>query len=330
MYTYTLEDAKLSALKNIAGVCADSDQFIEYVNEAQRRLMRRGSWFEADQVVKLCIYNGCITWPRFVGTVEGVRFSCLGDVQMRNNWFAIIGPKPCGWNGSALVTIRDAGTGPTYNDITGEDGKLIQANIQHRTDIGKTIKIFGIDAETNLPVQEKVNGAWVDGVTLTLGITPVRTTRTFRRITSVIKDRTEGFVFLYEYDPNTTLLRDLAMYEPSETNPRYRKSKISNFCSIPSQCQQSDGVTQRSIEALVKLQFIPVVTDSDWLFVDNLDALKFMIQCIRLEDANDSDKARGKFYQAIEELNMESREKNPGAQTTIRVNPTGRMLTSPM
>lgn len=331
-YTYTLQTAKESALKNIAGVCADSEQFIEYVNEAQRRLMRRGNWFDTDQVVKLCIYNGCITWPRYVSTVLGVRFSCMDDnIQIRNNWFAILGPRTCSWHGSDLVTMRDAGTGPTYNDITGEDGKIIRAYIEKQADIGKTIKIFGINAATNLPLQEKdANGDWVDGITLTLAKTPAASTVLVRKITSVIKERTQGNVFLYEYDSTTGLMRDLALYEPSETNPRYRKSKIHNFCSVPSPCQESDGVRNRSMEALVKLEFIPVVVDSDWLYVDNFDALKLSIQAIRLEEANDDEAAEGKWIKAIRELNFDLRNKTPGAQTTVRIRPVGQRITSPI
>lgn len=332
MYQWTLQDAKDSgALKNIAGVCSSSEQFVDYVNEAQRRLMRRGSWFDSEQVVKLCVYNGCITWPRYVGTVLGVRFSCIGDIEIRNNWYAIIGARCAGWDSSLNITMRDGGTGPTYNNITGEDGKYIKAFIEKRADIGKTIKIFGINATTNLPLQEKnSDGDWVDGITLTLTKTGVVSTVLVRSISSVIKERTQGNVFLYEYDSTTTLLRDIALYQPSETNPRYRKSQIYNFCSIPTQCQESDGVTNKSMEALVKLQFIPVVADSDWLYVDNFDALKFMIQAIRLEEANDDDGARSKIIKAIDELNMELREKNPGMQTMIRVNPTGRSIYSPI
>lgn len=332
MYQFNLSNAKESTLKNIAGVCASSEQFIEYVNEAQERLMRRGSWFDAEQVVKLCIYNGCLTWPRYVGTVLGIRFSCLDDnTPIRNNWYAILGPRTCSWNGSVMAMMRDAGTGPTYNNITGEDGKIIRAYLEKREDIGKTIRIFGIRADTNLPIQElNADGEWVDGVTLTLGLSPAATSVALRSITSVIKQRTQGNVFLYEYDSTTGLMRDLAMYEPSETNPRYRKSKITNFCYTPSACQESDGVTQRSVEALVKLQFIPVVTDTDWLYVDNLAALKLAIQAIRLEEANDDEAAEGKWIKAIRELNFELREKTPGAQTTVRIRPEGKMIVNPL
>ena len=44
-YQYTLLDLKNSgAIKNIAGVAVASPAFVDLVNEAQRRLMRRGAF----------------------------------------------------------------------------------------------------------------------------------------------------------------------------------------------------------------------------------------------------------------------------------------------
>src|SRR5690606_21093600 len=106
--------------------------------------------------------------------------------------------------------------------------------------------------------------------------------------------------------------RDLAFYEPGETHPRYRRSFIENFNCIPTQCGETDGVTYRSLEALVKLQFVEVVSDYDFLPIDNFDAIKFMIQAIRLEEENKDELAEVKIAKAIRELNFELRNKLPG------------------
>jgi len=53
-YRYTLLDAKNSgALKAISGVVSSSTQFVDYINEAQRRLMKRGDFFGMVQTMKL-------------------------------------------------------------------------------------------------------------------------------------------------------------------------------------------------------------------------------------------------------------------------------------
>lgn len=327
-YTYTLDDFRSSDAKNVAGVCVDSSEFTMLVNQAQRRLMRRGNWFDQEQIIKICVYSGCITWPRYVGTILGLRHCTLHNIDIHNNWYRIIGPSTCGW--SSTITARDGGTAPCYNEITGSDGKIIRAFIEKNNDVGKTIKIFGINAETNLPLQEYVNGEWVAGLTLTFAKPYAATTISVRRITSVLKQRTEGNVHLYEYDAASDTMRDLAMYEPSETNPRYRRTNIQNFSCMPTSCSESDGVTNRSLEAMFKIAFVPVESDNDFLMIDNFDALKLMVHSIRLEDAGDDEAALAKRTFAIEEMNFESRDRNPGPQVTVRVNPTGHHICNPI
>jgi hypothetical protein len=76
----------------------------------------------------------------------------------------------------------------------------------------------------------------------------------------------------------------------------------------------------------VKLEFVPVSNDRDFLLIDNFDAIKFMIQAIKFEEANDDQNAEIKITKAIRELNMESSDKNPDEQTAIRVSLTGSTL----
>jgi hypothetical protein len=327
-YTYTLNDLRAGTIQNVAGVCVDSNEFTLYVNDAQRQLMRRGSWFDTEHLIKICIYNGCITWPRYVGTVLGMRHCMMHDIQIRNNWYRIIGPSNCGW--SSNITARDAGTAPTYNEITGEDGKLIRVYIEKNNDVGKTLKIFGINGTTNLPLQEFVDGAWVDGITLTFAKPFAVTTVPVRRITSVLKQATEGNVHLYEYDTVSATMRDLALYAPSETNPRYRRTTLTNFTCLPSACSETDGVRYASLEALIKIAFIPVEADNDFLMIDNFDAIKLMVHSLRLEEAGKDAEAAIKRARAIEELNFEYRDRNPGPQTTVRVSPMGRHIMNPI
>lgn len=315
------------ALKNVSGVCSDSEQFVEYLNEAMRRLMRRGGFYDTEQLLKICVYNGCITWPRFVGTVLGIRACCMGDMDIRNNWYAIIGPRNCSFRSG--YAMRDAGTGPTYNDITGEDGKYIRVYLSKLEDAGKTITLFGIDTNGQ-PLQEKIDGVWRQGVTLTMAAPYVQTSMLVKAISSVTREVTQALVRVFEFDPATDLMRDIAVYEPSETNPRYRKSHIQNFHCLPSACSTEDGVRYRTIEALVKMEFIPVVSDRDFLAIENYDALKFAISAIKFEEANDDDAASVKWIKAISEMNMELRDKHPGQQTVIRVNPVGRMIRNPI
>lgn len=327
-YQYQLKDARDSlALKSIAGICTDTNEFVAILNEAMRRLNRRGNFFDTEQLARFCLHNGCITWPRYIGTILGVKFCTCSPSEIRNNWYAILGPRGCNrWMSSH--TVRDNGTASTYAEITG-DGKYIRAYLMKNEDAGKAVRLYGVDSNGQ-PLQEKVNGAWRPGLTLRLQAPYAQTTVLVRSITSVTKDVTQGNVLLYEYDTTSATLRDIALYEPSETNPRYRRSVIDGFNCIPTACSENDGVRLRTVEVMVKLNFIDVRDDYDFLPIDNFDAIKFMIQAIRLEEANQEGQAEQKIVKAIREMNFELRDRSPGQQATIRVNMVGRQISNPI
>ena len=68
-----------------------------------------------------------------------------------------------------------------------------------------------------------------------------------------------------------------------------------------------------------------------FLLIDNFDALKFMIQAITAEAANDDQTAEIKISKAIRELNFELRDKNADDQMPVRVNSViGRKIKNPL
>ena len=325
-FTLQLRDVRNSlAIKSVAGVCTDSPEFLALVNEVVQRLLLRGGLWNTEFLLRVCIYNSCITWPRIVGTVLGVR-SCCGDHQMRNNWYSIIGPRDCQWSSS--YTISDQNTAATYNDISGSEGKYIRLYPTKREDVGKTVTLFGIDPGSQ-PLQQKINGVWQRGITLTLQIPFVQSAVLVQRIDSVVKEVTQANVLAYEYESSTGYQRDIALWEPTETHPEYRRSKVHGYCQIPTGCSESNGVTLKTIEALVKLNFYDVVNDEDFMPIGNIYALKQGLQALRLEEANQDAQAGQKWLSAVDQLNMELRSRIPGQQTMIRVNPTGRSIVSP-
>lgn len=328
MYQFTYADAMNSgAFKNVSGLCSNSDEFRDLLNEAMRRLWKRGNWYDSEFLTRFCLYNGCLVLPRHVATMLGFR-ACNGEYQIRNHWYEIIGPHCCNGLGFSR-TITETGTAPTYSEITGTLGKYIRAYPTKLEDVGKTITLFGEDPGSQ-PLQEKVNGVWQRGVTLKLQAPFVQSSMLIKRISSVVREATQANALLYEYDTVTATQRDLALYEPSETNPSYRRYKIPSFCCIPTGCPTDNGVQLKQVEVLVSLNFIPVLTDNDFLAISDFDAIKQALAAIRLEEANQDEQAEGKWIKAVRELNFTERKMLPGQQTAIRVNPVGRMIENPM
>lgn len=346
-YKLQVTDLKRSTVRNIAGICVDSPGFLELANEVQRRILRRGGWFDTEWLVKLCFTNGCVVWPRYVSAILGAR-GCNGNLtDAKNRWYSILGGATGlnrsggygyggigsygGWDGPYTgwgdVVLADNGTAATYNQISGNTGKLLRYYTTYRADVGKTITIYG-KKYGGQPLQHynATTGAYEDGLVLTAAVPFGTSSVLVTQIDSVVREATQGNSWLYEYDSNTDLLRDLALYEPNETNPRYRASKVMNWCGL-SGCAKTTTVDdvdyqtkQASLECLVKLAHFDLVNDNDFLLIDNLDAFKFGFQAVKLEEMNDEQGAEIKWMKAVRELNLELREKNPDGQIPVYVN----------
>lgn len=443
-YKFTLRDAKENyALKQVASSCPESQTFIDEVNEAQGQLLRRGSFYSTESLVQICYHDSCITWPRYVGTVEGMRFGDGTPAQVKNQWYTIlagigqygqIGQYGGSWGGVgfgsagawsgypgagylnggffATSTLQYTDYSPFYRKIYGCTGKYLRVYALKREDWGKTITFFGKDWQGQPLQQRNLDGVWISGLTVTLGNDLgngfVQTNTKIREVTSVTKDLTVGNVMVYEWDipdpvefpitvngtlsvnddytwngtqyissGNNTITKvgdiwvfledadpafesltddifgswklspgtvtappfpviyptsvnsgqmiDLAVYEPSETNPRYRQSMVQSFAG---KCRTADGQCSGCVIALVKLAFIPLVSENDFLLIDCFDAIAFQIQSNRYSRAGDVQRKQEYQALAIQELNAELRAQFPDNETTVSVQVTPSAIRS--
>lgn len=336
-------------IKGVSGVCHDSDKFVDQINTATRQLMKRGGWYGLEVLMRFCIYGCHIVLPRHVGTVIGVKTRC-GQADIKNHWYHIVGPScnDLDWHpfliNSNPVAV-DGGQTPVFNEVSGTTGKQIAYHVTKNEDIGKTIRIFGRD-ENGMPLQTKnADGIWEDGIVIVAikaggspgdvgTILPAMSTKLVTKITHVVREATQGMTFLYEYglDANSVLnLRDLAMYEPNETHPMYRKLNITGYCGIPGATDEN-GLTRKTIDCMVKLQFIPVQNDWDFLLIDDLDSLRYAITAVKRDEAGEDDKAEISWGKAIRELAFNDRDKTPSQQISVKIRPMGsnRIITNPI
>ena len=329
-YQYTLEDARNSQrIKDVARGCSTSDEYADKINSVTRMLMKRGNWWETEVLVRLCVHSCQIVWPRYVGTVTGIRFCCFGQMQIQNGWYSILGPMSSagfaagygaysgiGYGGWIAPTMFDGDTSPVHTQITGNTGKYIRYNVVKATDYGKTIRIYGTKLGGQ-PLQEKVNGVWQMGITLTAASPFAQSAVLVTRIDQVVRERTEGMTYLYQYDPVALKQLQLAVYEPNDTNPQFRKSLVTGFNQIRGN-EDENGQKTWTCDAMVKLQYFPVVNDRDFLFIGDFDALAYGIQALNFDNDNNAAQAEAYFTKAIRELNFESRDKNPGQNFVVK------------
>ena len=165
-------------------------------------------------------------------------------------------------------------------------------------DVGKYLTLYGRDAMNQslgspLPGMALPIHAWAGGVegeiVMDMASYPDPNfvlSDPVRDVVGVAKPATSGFVSIYSYDETTHQMYFLSKYHPQETNPRYRRYRITS----------PDYVNGSSIYALCELGFVPLLHADDVLIVQNMDALKLMVMAIELE--NERDFQAAKAYEA--------------------------------
>lgn len=323
----TFLDVKQSSIVNVAGKCADSTEFAQIINEATRRLLRRGDWVGTVTPIQVCSRRGCFVMPRYVQSIRNLAL-CGEPLPVGNLWYRFITAEGCrgfqlgsSWMHGTNISgaLHANGQSCCYSDIYG-DGWTVRAYPTTQDDVGKTVTIFGID-NGNQPLRtNNLNGTWSDGWTdalvapfVTLGTIANSPGGTYvRRIDRVIKEVTQGQVLLYAYNATTGELVDLAVYDPGETSPTYTRYSLHvNMPDIAGGCSCSSCSTVHSIVALVKLRFIPVKFDSDLVIIDNLDMLKEMVQSIKFREQGDLQTALAFEASAVREGNRELEDNFP-------------------
>lgn len=297
-----------SGLVNASGVCPTSTAFTDKVNAAQRRLMRRGDWFGTAVPIFVCVFQGCLVWPRYVLEVRRLNI-CHHAMPPRSLWYDFLpSNQRDGW-GPRLPHqgLRMVGTSPVLQDVLG-DGRLIRAYARCQQDLGKTITFFGIDNNGQpLITLDNAGNKVQDGLVLTLANPYASTSIYVRRIDYVMKQATQQIVDVYAYNAANNWLEEIAHYEPNELTPTYARYQIHGpwpnlpgQAGLPGCCTQPMGVT-----AMVKLRFIPAAAATDAVLIDNLDALKKMFFSLNREDAQDVAGAKEFESDAIHEMNRQ-------------------------
>ena len=122
-----------------------------------------------------------------------------------------------------------------------------------------------------------------------------------RDVERVSKPETDGFISLYSYDLDTYQMYFLSKYHPQETNPRYRRYRITS----------PDYVHGTSIYALCELGYTPLYNPNDILIVQNMDALKLMVMAVEFENEREFQAAKAyeaDAYRLIEDQRTSERQ----------------------
>src|SRR6185369_13050934 len=279
-----LLDFRTSRGPTAIGTCqSDLSGCAAAVNAAQQKLTYSveqgdtgwyGSWVKmVFNVDTTC--NPFITTPREVARLENIAV-CKRPVPIQNQFFEFldygIGPQPRNRRGQNWLQGYERGTFPTFSDLVA--GSTLRVYLTNAADAGKRVLVQGTDQNDDT-IYSADGLVEVTGEFLVL-TAPFIDSQILNSLTGLQKDVTIGVVRFYEVDTDGNERLILTM-QPGETTAAYRRYQIVGMpkkCCIP--C-----TSPLQIEAIAKLEYIPVAVDTDYLVpVGNLEAI--IEECISI------------------------------------------------
>lgn len=328
----TLAQAKSSSIPQAVGLAACDPRFLMLLNEAQARLADMGKWWGTYKRMRICVTAGCITWPREVKTVEAMNV-CGVSIPIQNGWFEFQQDVPApgiGCESCEQRQLLDRGLVPQHRDFTGLSKVRIYP--ASASDVDKRVLLQGDDANGN-PIRtlDSVSGEYVWGEYVTLAMPFVESASMFAAplLTGAQKPVTNGQLVVTGVNVATSVETEIAVWSPAEQNPQYRRTYLLNRPTgcTGGDCEDAgDGCTPAAtdctgsmMEAIVRLEFVPALVDSDWLFIGNLQAIKHMMRAIQKEDRNEYAESEREVQLSLRALRNELEAYSPKERTVVNV-----------
>lgn len=285
----------MSRLPRLLGFCqGDGPRIFDYANTAVRRLVLSreagdegwwGTWAEiAFNVSRTTPYW---TAPREVARLEYADV-CERPIAINNPFQEYLqfgnGRLPKTFRNICCNPVTEAFTRnnvPTFIDLSNPPQTIIVSPM-NGADVGKRVLLQGLDNNGNTIYS--LDGANnVQGIFVTLASPFVTAPMNFNSITGIQKDITLGPVNIFQMDPKTGAQVLLLTMEPGETTASYRRYFFNNL--PPSCCAVTTNQPQTlTLTGIVKLDIIPVMVDTDYLILTNLEAVIEECRSIRYSE----------------------------------------------
>lgn len=293
----TLSMMRQGRLPEAIGACqADVPRIAAAANSAQERLLyakeaRSEGWFGswAHAVFNVQRTDPYLTLSREIARLEKMAV-CHRPVNVQNQFYEFLqfgnGYQPffeCTANQTRCPQLQtyDRGMVPTFKDLTAGHLVRVRALDVLDTQGNKRVLISGTDVY-DAPIMSLDGSFNVNGTYLVLAQPFTDTTMTLNTITGIQKDVTNGQVQFWDVDPATGLETLILTMDASEETAWYRRYFLN---SIPLSCcpgtvDEANNPTVQ-VDAIVKLNAIPVRVDSDYLLLQNEEAIIAEAQAMR-------------------------------------------------
>jgi hypothetical protein len=286
---------------NALGKCDEATVF-RRLSDAVRLLSNKGLFDPTVAFIDISMgVDGTITLPFEVGTVLAVNAGCRPTL-LRDQWFQYH------LNGVGTEMHTDCG----YSDVLAQNVPVIReleapvklvAKPERASDNNKVVRVFGWDVN-GARIYSVEAGVTVDGflVPLVFGFPAVNANApAIGKIDRVQKDKTNGYVELVGVNPlvPATELYRLGYYQPVETDPSYRRLRVS----------APNGTM--NVRIAYKKNDTEIRSQDDWINLDNREAILLAIKAVKFREANNFDQARAAENEAQRILNEEAESRKP-------------------
>ena len=202
-----------------SGVCSP-DRAKKAINQARRLLWNKRAWNTTAEYVKICCADKCFTLPN---RYEQIQLAWIGNdnVSLADEWFNSTNATALHENNSCHRLITEVGgRHVVFRDYT-EAPYQIGVMLEDAEDIG--VKI-GFEVQNEYQSYENIEVTTINPPNKAL--TPGR----FVAIRSVSKPKTKGRVRVYAYNPDNNSSLLLAIYQPQDVNPWFRRFRVPKTC----------------------------------------------------------------------------------------------------
>jgi hypothetical protein len=301
-------------VSKVVNLCDTDSRVMDYVNQAIERLLWMGKYDHTYAKFAVTIgTSNTITWPRELESIERIAVGVY-PIQSRSVFHEFI---MCGFGllsdtDLCASEMVDRSPSCTSIDITpGTTGVRIRLYPTLTVDINKVVTLQGLDfsgteIRTEYPA---ASGTYIRGVNATTASPYVETTQLFSSLVSAQKPVTQGTITVKSYDPVSTALTTLAVWDPDDTNPEFRRSFIPGLTSSG----------QTTVNVIGKLAYRKIRNTTDWVIPPNLAAIKLMVRAIWMEENDQIQKAVAYEQKARQLLEEQMLHRMGGQQQVMSV-----------
>ena len=281
-----------STIPRDVGLCQEDRSGVAFVcNQAIEQLITDplapeegwwGGYVHAVFNVLVSAQSATIITPREIARVD-VLDICKRPRFIRNGFYEYLkfgrGKQPRGCNPFCCQTQQafDRDTVPLLAPFPTTGPQAIRIFPSNNADLGKRVQLQGTD-QNGMTVYsvDPDTGNSIIGELITLTVPFATSLNSYQQITGILKDETLSPLTFFAVDGSGNSTQ-ISTMEPNEVTASYRQYFLNGL--PPQCCNVPGGLVQ--VDAQCKLDFIPVINDSDPLLIQSIPAINHEMMAVR-------------------------------------------------